>query len=77
MGDFALVPDDRDLRRSQCAGKHLIPCFAKRDGRIQMNAPVLVSSQRDVIEKAEEMLVEMKPRGRQTPYHAASMSRGE
>ena len=38
----------------------LIPCFAKRDGSFQMNALTSVTSQRDILDKAEEMLVEMK-----------------
>ena len=54
----------------------LIPCFAKRDGAFQMNALTAMSSQRDVIEKAEEMLVEMKLADKRH-MHAASMSRGD
>jgi len=54
----------------------MIPCFAKRDGAFQMNALTAMSSQRDVIEKAEEMLVEMKLADKRH-MHAASMSRDE
>jgi len=45
----------------------MIPCFAKRDGAFQMNALTAMSSQRDVIEKAEEMLGRDEAR-RQAPY---------
>ncbi len=54
----------------------MIPCFAKRDGAFELNAITSVTSQRDVVEKAEHMLEDMNlidKRG----MHAASMSRGD
>jgi branched-chain amino acid transport system ATP-binding protein len=54
----------------------MIPCFAKRDGSFQMNAITSIPAQRDVIEKAEQMLIEMNLIDkREMP--AASMSRGD
>ena len=54
----------------------LIPCFAKRDGAFAMNGYNSVGSQQDVMDKAEEMLVEMKLADKRH-MHAASMSRGD
>ncbi|APE43851.1 ABC transporter ATP-binding protein [Sulfitobacter alexandrii] len=54
----------------------MIPCFAKRDGAFELNAVTSVHSQRDVIEKAEQMLVDMKLIDKRE-MHAASMSRGD
>jgi branched-chain amino acid transport system ATP-binding protein len=54
----------------------MIPCFAKRDGSFEMNAIASVPSQRDVIEKAESMLQDMKLIDKRE-MHAASMSRGD
>ncbi|KIN66264.1 Branched-chain amino acid ABC transporter, ATP-binding protein [Sulfitobacter noctilucicola] len=54
----------------------MIPCFAKRDGSFEMNAVASVGSQRDVIEKAEHMLEDMKLIDKRE-MHAASMSRGD
>lgn len=54
----------------------MIPCFAKRDGSFRMHAYGAVSGEQDVVEKAEQMLVDMKlidKRG----MNAASMSRGD
>jgi branched-chain amino acid transport system ATP-binding protein len=54
----------------------MIPCFAKRDGSFQMNAITSIPAQRDVIDKAEQMLTEMKLIDKRE-MHAASMSRGD
>lgn len=54
----------------------LIPCFAKRDGAFEMNAIGSVSSQRDVIEKAEHMLKDMNMADKRE-MHAGSLSRGD
>ncbi len=54
----------------------LIPCFAKRDGSFEMNALASMSKQRDIIEKAEQMLVDMNMADKRH-MHAASMSRGD
>jgi branched-chain amino acid transport system ATP-binding protein len=54
----------------------MIPCFAKRDGSFEMNAITSISDQRDVVEKAEEMLSDMKLIDKRE-MHAASMSRGD
>ena len=54
----------------------MIPCFAKRDGAFELNAITSVTSQRDIVEKAEHMLEDMNlidKRG----MHAAAMSRGD
>jgi branched-chain amino acid transport system ATP-binding protein len=54
----------------------LIPCFAKRDGSFMMNGYGSVGNQRDMLDKAEEMLVEMKLADKRH-MHAAAMSRGD
>jgi branched-chain amino acid transport system ATP-binding protein len=54
----------------------MIPCFAKRDGSFQMNAITSIPAQRDVIDKAEQMLTEMKLIDKRE-MHAAAMSRGD
>ncbi|MEK0163233.1 ABC transporter ATP-binding protein [Phaeobacter sp. JH20_36] len=54
----------------------MIPCFAKRDGAFEMNAISAVSSQRDILEKAEHMLEEMNMADKRH-MNAASMSRGD
>ena len=54
----------------------MIPCFAKRDGSFQINAITSIPAQRDVIDKAEQMLTEMKLIDKRE-MHAASMSRGD
>ncbi len=54
----------------------LIPCFAKRDGAFELNAIGAVSKQKDVLEKAEQMLVEMNMADKRH-MHAAAMSRGD
>ena len=54
----------------------LIPCFAKRDGAFELNAIRSISEQKDVLEKAEQMLVEMNMADKRH-MHAAAMSRGD
>ena len=54
----------------------MIPCFAKRDGSFELNAIASIPSQKDVVEKAEAMLVDMKMIDKRN-MHAASMSRGD
>ena len=54
----------------------LIPCFAKRDGSFEMNALTSVTSQKDVLAKAEHMLEEMNMADKRH-MHSASMSRGD
>ena len=54
----------------------LIPCFAKRDGAFELNAIASVAKQKDVLEKAEQMLVEMNMADKRH-MHAAAMSRGD
>ncbi|MEL6521001.1 MAG: ABC transporter ATP-binding protein [Pseudomonadota bacterium] len=54
----------------------MIPCFAKRDGAFEMNAISSVLSQADIIERAEEMLVEMNMADKRD-MHAAALSRGD
>ncbi|MFK7880620.1 ABC transporter ATP-binding protein [Roseobacter sp.] len=54
----------------------MIPCFAKRDGAFEMNAISSVASQRDVIETAEQMLLDMNMADKRE-MHAGSLSRGD
>jgi len=54
----------------------MIPCFAKRDGAFRLHAIKTVESERDVVEKAEQMLIEMKLIDKRND-HSASMSRGD
>ncbi|HIF77416.1 MAG TPA: ATP-binding cassette domain-containing protein, partial [Sulfitobacter sp.] len=54
----------------------LIPCLAKRDGAFQLNGWSRVVGQRDMIDKAEEMLRDMNMIDKRH-MHAASMSRGD
>ena len=54
----------------------MIPCFAKRDGAFEMNAFSDVMSQKDVLEKAEQMLEEMNMADKRH-MHSASLSRGD
>ncbi|MDJ0615071.1 MAG: ABC transporter ATP-binding protein [Rhizobiaceae bacterium] len=54
----------------------MIACFAKRDGSFELNAIPSVSSQTDIQEKAEQMLIDVNmidKRGEE----AASLSRGD
>jgi branched-chain amino acid transport system ATP-binding protein len=54
----------------------MIPCFAKRDGAFELNALRMMDSQKDIIEDAEKMLVEMNMADKKD-MHAASLSRGD
>ncbi|MAC81438.1 MAG: ABC transporter ATP-binding protein [Rhodobacteraceae bacterium] len=54
----------------------MIPCFATRDGAFELNAMSRVMKQRDVLETAEKMLVDMNMADKRH-MHAASMSRGD
>jgi branched-chain amino acid transport system ATP-binding protein len=54
----------------------MIPIFARRDGAFELDALSKITSHRDVMEKAEEMLVDMNMADKRH-MHAASMSRGD
>ncbi|MGH1424695.1 MAG: ABC transporter ATP-binding protein [Pseudooceanicola sp.] len=54
----------------------MIPCFAKRDGSFELNAVSAISSQKDIAEKAEKMLVDMNMADKRH-MNSASMSRGD
>ena len=54
----------------------MIPCFAKRDGSFEMNAIGSVSSQTDIQEKAEQMLIDVNMIDKRDES-AASLSRGD
>ncbi|KNG95001.1 ABC transporter ATP-binding protein [Pseudaestuariivita atlantica] len=54
----------------------LIPCFAKRDGSFELNAYGSVASQRDVQDRAEQMLIDMNMIDKREE-HAAALSRGD
>jgi branched-chain amino acid transport system ATP-binding protein len=54
----------------------MIPCFAKRDGSFELNAVASIPSQKDIVEKAEAMLVDMNMIDKRD-MHAAAMSRGD
>ena len=54
----------------------MIPIFARRDGSFELDALSKITSHRDVMEKAEEMLVDMNMVDKRH-MHAASMSRGD
>jgi len=54
----------------------MIPCFAKRDGYFKLNAISDVMAQRDMVEKAEQMLEEMNMANKKDMM-ASSMSRGD
>ena len=54
----------------------LIPCFARRDGAFRMHALESVGRERDMIEKAEAMLIDVKMIDKRN-MHAAAMSRGD
>ncbi|MDF3413405.1 ABC transporter ATP-binding protein [Sulfitobacter sp. M57] len=54
----------------------MIPCFAKRDGAFRMHALESIGQERDIIAKAEEMLVDMKLIDKRE-MQASSMSRGD
>ncbi|MEL6958673.1 MAG: ABC transporter ATP-binding protein [Pseudomonadota bacterium] len=54
----------------------LIPCFAKRDGAFRLHALESVGHEKDMIEKAEEMLSEVGMLDKRE-MQASSMSRGD
>jgi len=54
----------------------MIPCFAKRDGSYRMHAFESVANERELREKAEQMLTEVKMIDKRH-MHAASLSRGD
>ncbi|MFC4667012.1 ABC transporter ATP-binding protein [Seohaeicola nanhaiensis] len=54
----------------------MIPCFAKRDGAFELNALTTVGRQSDIVDRAEQMLIDMKMIDKRH-MHAASMSRGD
>ena len=54
----------------------LIPCFAKRDGSFALNALSNVSTQSDIREKAEQMLIDVDMIDKRHEI-AATMSRGD
>ncbi len=54
----------------------MIPCFAKRDGSFELNAIKGVASETDVIEKAEQMLIDVNMIDKRDIV-ASSLSRGD
>ena len=54
----------------------LIPCFAKRDGSFRMHAIEGMMNEKDVVEKAEEMLLSMNLIDKRE-MNTGSMSRGD
>ncbi len=54
----------------------MIPCFAKRDGSFKLNAIPSITSQKDIIERAEHVLEDMNMADKGS-MHAASLSRGD
>ncbi len=54
----------------------MIPIFAARDGAFELNAFSAVVNQKDVLERAEEMMEEMNLADKRH-MHAAAMSRGD
>jgi branched-chain amino acid transport system ATP-binding protein len=54
----------------------MIPCFAKRDGSFTPNAFINMLKDREIVERAEQMLEEMNMADKRH-MHAASMSRGD
>jgi branched-chain amino acid transport system ATP-binding protein len=54
----------------------MIPCFAKRDGAFELNAISSVTSQKDIRERAEQMLDDMNMADKRH-MQASSMSRGD
>ncbi|SFM77759.1 ABC transporter ATP-binding protein [Shimia aestuarii] len=54
----------------------MIPCFAKRDGAFRMHAIENMMAEKDIVEKAEAMLVDMNMADKKD-MHSASMSRGD
>ena len=54
----------------------MIPCFARRDGSFRLHALEGVHKERALIEKAEQILIDVKMIDKRD-MHAASMSRGD
>ncbi|WP_436399121.1 ABC transporter ATP-binding protein [Roseobacter sp. S98] len=54
----------------------MIPCFAKRDGAFELNGISSVTSQKDIIQRAEHMLEDMNMADKRH-MTASSMSRGD
>jgi len=54
----------------------MIPCFARRDGSFELNPVRSITSQRDIIERAESVLTDMRLIEKRD-MHTASMSRGD
>ena len=54
----------------------MIPIFAKRDGAFRMHAVGNMMSEKDIVEAAEKMLVDMNMADKRN-MHTASMSRGD
>ncbi|TCS67220.1 ABC transporter ATP-binding protein [Primorskyibacter sedentarius] len=54
----------------------MIPCFAKRDGAFRLHALENVGRERDLVEKAEQMLIDVNMIDKRH-MHTASMSRGD
>lgn len=54
----------------------LIPCFAKRDGAYRMHAFETVGNETDMIEMAEQMLIDVRMIEKKT-MQASSLSRGD
>ena len=54
----------------------MIPCFAKRDGAFHMSAVGHFMAEKDLLEKAEQMLIDVNMIDKRN-MHAASMSRGD
>ncbi|MCI2399005.1 ABC transporter ATP-binding protein [Aliiroseovarius subalbicans] len=54
----------------------MIPCFAKRDGAFRLHAFETVENEKDLVEKAEQMLIDVNMIDKRH-MNAASMSRGD
>lgn len=54
----------------------MIPCFARRDGSFKVNALTNMMGQRDMVDQAEQMLIDLHMIEKRN-MHAASMSRGD
>ncbi|MDA1286094.1 MAG: ABC transporter ATP-binding protein [Proteobacteria bacterium] len=54
----------------------IIPCFAKRDGSFRLHAIETVANEVDMVEKAEQMLIDVNMQDKRH-MNAASLSRGD
>ena len=54
----------------------MIPCFAKRDGAFRMHAIETVEAEKDIVEMAEQMLLDVNMQDKRN-MHAGSLSRGD